>query len=145
MGNAPSTLTVLPIRTVMMAGMPMGNISDHKPLVNIAPFGLCRSLANPVVAAATAANHGRLQPMPCIPNTQTPWFPGKPDTLIKGQPALLKSCKCMCLWAGTISITDDGQHGVGCMDVMKQPRISKSPAPFVHKDLPKMTDLSKSQ
>ena len=124
MGSAPSNLTVLPARTVFMAGMPMGNISDHKPLVNIAPFGLCRSLANPVVAAATAANHGHLRPMPCIPNTQTPWFPGKIDTFIKGQPALLKTCKCACVWAGMISITDDGQHRVGCMDVIKQMRDS---------------------
>ena len=125
-----------------MAGMPMGNISDHKPLLNIAPFGMCRSLVNPVVAAATAANLGRLQPMPCIPNTPMPWIPGKPDTLIKGQPALLKSCTCPCMWAGIISITDDGQHGVGCTDVIKQPRVTQSPTAFAHKELPKMTDLS---
>ena len=120
MGSAPSMLTILPDRTVFLAGMPMGNISDYKPLVNIAPFGLCRSLANPVVAAATAANHGRLQPMPCIPNTVAPWFVGKMDSLIKGQPALLKSCKCACLWAGMISLTDNGQHGEGAQGVNVQ-------------------------
>lgn len=117
MGSAPSALTVLPNRTVLLAGMPMGNISDFKPLVNIAPFGLCRSLANPVVASATAANYGRLQPMPCIPNTMTPWFVGKMDTLIKGQPALLLSCKCTCAWAGIISFKDSGQHGQGAQGV----------------------------
>lgn len=120
-GSAASTLTVLPIRTVHLAGQPMANISDHVPMVNIAPFGMCKSLANPTVAAATAANYGRLQPMPCIPNTPSPWLPGKPDTLIQGQPALLKSCKCPCMWAGIISITDNGQHGTSCMDVMKEP------------------------
>ena len=124
----------------MMAGMPMGNISDFKPLINIAPFGLCQSLANPVVASATAANLGRLQPMPCIPNTTMPWFPGKPDTLVKGQPALLKSCKCVCMWAGMITITDDGQHGVGAQDVVKQPKQSMSPTAYQRKDPPKMND-----
>lgn len=109
MGSAPSMLTVLPTRTIMLAGKPQANISDHKSIVNIAPFGLCKSLANPTVAAATAANLGRLQPMPCIPNTVTPWMPGKPDVLLKGQPALLNTCKLQCLWAGTISLTTNGQ------------------------------------
>lgn len=124
MGMTPSVLTVLPDRTVLMAGMPMANISDFKPLVNIAPFGLCRSLANPVVAAATAANFGALQPMPCIPNTVMPWFPGKPNTLVNGQPALVTSCKCACMWAGMISIIDNGQTGVGTQYVNKTPSDS---------------------
>lgn len=93
----------------MLAGKPQANISDHQPMVNIAPFGLCRSLANPTVAAATAANLGRLQPMPCIPNTVAPWMPGKPDVLLKGQPALLDNCKLQCMWAGTISLVSNGQ------------------------------------
>ena len=109
MGSAPAALTVLPIRTIFLAGKPKANISDHQPMVNIAPFGLCRSLANPTVAAATAANLGRLQPMPCVPNTPSPWMGGKMDVIEKGQPALLNTCKLQCLWAGTIELITNGQ------------------------------------
>lgn len=109
MGSAPSALTVLPVRTIMLAGQPQANISDFKPMVNIAPFGLCRSLANPTVAAATASHLGVLTPMPCIPNTVAPWIGGKTDVFLKGEPALLNNCKLQCMWAGTIELTTNGQ------------------------------------
>ncbi len=109
MGSSQSSLIVLPTRTIMLHGSYMGNIMDFKPMVNITPFGMCRSLANPVVAAATAANLGRLQPMPCIPNTVSPWMNGKTDVILKGQPAMLNNCKLMCMWAGNISLCDSGQ------------------------------------
>ena len=73
MGMAPSSLVVLPINRVMTDQVPDANIMDHIPLTNIMPFGMCQSLANPTVAAATAAALGVLTPMPCIPNTPAPW------------------------------------------------------------------------
>jgi hypothetical protein len=120
MGTSPANLTVLPIRTVNLTGPPMANISDHKSMVNLAPFGLCRSLGFPPTASATAAAHGHLTPMPCMHNTPAPWMGGKMDYLIKGQPALLKSCKCQCMWGGTISLVTDGQVGEGVQYVTKK-------------------------
>lgn len=120
MGTSPAKLTVLPTRTVYLAGQPQANISDHKSMVNLAPFGLCRSLAFPPTASATAAALGTLTPMPCMHNTPAPWFVGKMDDLIKGQPALLKSCKCQCMWGGTISLITDGQVGEGVQYVQKK-------------------------
>lgn len=120
MGTSPANLTVLPVRTVNLTGPPMANISDHKSMVNLAPFGLCRSLGFPATASATAAAHGHLTPMPCMHNTPTPWMGGKMDYLIKGQPALLKSCKCQCMWGGTISLVTDGQVGEGVQYVQKK-------------------------
>lgn len=111
MGDSPSTLMVLPDRMVQLDGQYMANIMDIKPMMNIKPFGQCKSLANPTVAAATAANMGRLQPMPCVPNTTMPWMQGETGVLIKGQPALLNNCKLQCMWAGMIELTDDGQNG----------------------------------
>ncbi len=107
-GAAPSTLMVLPTNHVL-ENMPAANIMDNKPLLNIMPFGVCMSLANPTVAAATAAALGVLTPMPCIPNTVAPWVVGKPTVLIGNMPALNNDSKLMCCWGGCISINFAGQ------------------------------------
>ena len=109
MGLAPSVLTVLPTNKVMTSNVPAANIMDHKPMVNIMPFGMCKSPANPVVAAATAAALGTLTPMPCIPNTPAPWVPGAPTVLLANFPALNNTSKLMCIWAGVIEVSDAGQ------------------------------------
>jgi hypothetical protein len=106
-GAAPSSLVVLPTSMTNAENKPAANIMDFAPLVNIMPFGTCTSMANPMVAAATAAAMGVLTPMPCIPVT-TPWVPGSPTVLLGGMPALNNSSKCMCSWAGAISITNAG-------------------------------------
>ena len=108
MGMAPSSLIPTP-KTVMTSNMVAANILDHIPIVNIPPFGMCQSPANPVVAAATAAALGVLTPMPCVPATPAPWAPGAPTVLVTGAPALNDSSKLMCLWAGVISINMAGQ------------------------------------
>lgn len=108
-GVAPSTLTVLPAPGVMCSEMPAATIMDFAPMENIASFGMCLSLANPQVAAATAAALGVLTPQPCIPATTSPWTPGAAMTTIGGVPALHNACTCMCMWAGVITITSPGQ------------------------------------
>lgn len=110
-GLAPSTLNVLPVNLVT-AGSPAANIMDNKPIVNIPPFGMCNSPANPTVAAATAAALGVLTPMPCIPMIAAPWTPGAPTVMIKNMPALNNTSKCMCNWGGVISINSAGQFTV---------------------------------
>jgi hypothetical protein len=106
-GAAPSSLIVLPTSMTNAESAPAANIMDFAPMVNILPFGTCTSIANPMVVAATAAAMGVLTPMPCIPVT-TPWVPGSPTVLIGGMPALNNSSKCMCSWAGEVSITNAG-------------------------------------
>jgi hypothetical protein len=82
---------------------------DHIPMTNIMPFGMCQSPSNPAVAAATAAAMGALTPMPCIPNTPAPWTPGAATVLIKSMPALNDSSQLMCIWGGTITVSNPGQ------------------------------------
>lgn len=120
MGTSQAKLTVLQSRTVFLTGQPMANISDHLSMVNLAPFGRCRSLGFPATASATAANHGSLTPMPCMHNTPFPWMGGKNDYIVKGDPALLKSSKCSCMWGGTISIVNDGQTSTGAADLSRE-------------------------
>ncbi len=86
-GAAPAVLNVLPVNRLLTGGMPAANIMDHIPLVNITTFGMCMSLANPTVAAATAAALGVLTPMPCIPATAAPWIPGGAPDPVAGQHA----------------------------------------------------------
>jgi len=107
-GMAPASLIVLPVNRTMAEGPPAANIMDHMPIVNIPTFGMCMSIANPVVAAATAAALGVLTPMPCIPVIPAPWAPGSPTVLIGGMPALNNTSMCMCTWAGVIQITFPG-------------------------------------
>jgi hypothetical protein len=107
-GAAPSTFNATP-KMVMTGNMPAGNIMDNVPMMNIPPFGVCMSLANPQVAAATAAAMGVLTPMPCIPVIPAPWAPGAPTVLVANMPALDNTCKLMCAWAGVIQFTMPGQ------------------------------------
>ncbi|HIW32421.1 MAG TPA: DUF4280 domain-containing protein [Candidatus Paenibacillus intestinavium] len=110
-GMAPSIFLSLPINRVTTT-LPFANILDNKPMVNILPFAMCSSLANPTVAAATAAALGVLTPMPCVPVTVAPWAPGSPTVMIANMPALNNSSKCMCSFGGVISINAPGQFTV---------------------------------
>ncbi len=101
-GMAPSSLVVLPTNKVMTNMVPDANIMDHIPMTNIMPFGMCQSLANPTVAAATTAALGVLTPMPCIPATPAPWVAGAPTVLLGNFPTLDNVSQLMC--TGVVSL-----------------------------------------
>jgi hypothetical protein len=109
MGLAPSTMAVLPMKRVLGSNMPVATVTDIVPFVNIPPFGLCTSLMNPIVAAATAAALGALTPMPCTPTIVAPWSPGAPTVVAGGIPALTNTSMCNCAYAGVITIISPGQ------------------------------------
>ncbi len=110
-GAAPGVLMVLPVNRVLTA-VPDANIMDNKPMMNIMPFCMCQSMANPMVAAATASALGALTPMPCIPVTVAPWVVGAPTVLLANMPTLNNSSKLMCMWGGVIAINAPGQSTV---------------------------------
>lgn len=107
-GVAPSSLNFLPTPKVMIESRPAGTIMDNIPMVNVMPFGMCTSLSNPTVAAATSAALGVLTPMPCVPTIAGPWKPGATKTMIGGKPALDGACTCNCAFGGMISMTMPG-------------------------------------
>ena len=106
MGTLPTTLAVAP--TGVSATAPIATVMDFAP-ANVPPFGMCLSLANPAVAAATSAASGVLTPQPCTPALASPWAPGSLTAAQGGAPCLLATSKCACTFAGVISITTPGQ------------------------------------
>lgn len=101
-GVAPSNAMALPVNKVMK-GVPLANIMDNKPFVNVLPFGMCISPSNPAVAAALGA------PMPCTPMTAAPWAPGHSKGLIGNMPALDQSSMCTCSYGGVITLVNPTQ------------------------------------
>ena len=112
MGQAPSQLTVLPTNAVSGDSNPAANVQDMQPNVNIMPFGMCISMSNPQVAAATSAAMGVLTPQPCVPMTTAPWQPGSTSVTIAGQAAVSDSCQLVCQWGGQIQVTSAGQTDI---------------------------------
>ena len=111
-GATPSSLVILPSERVNASTLPAATIMDFTPMSKIMPFGMCSSMANPQVAAATSAAMGVLTPQPCIPNTVAPWVPGSPTVTIGKKPALTSTSTCNCLWGGVITIINPGQTTV---------------------------------
>lgn len=97
MGLAPCPLRVLPPTRD-------ANVLDSTPMLNVGPFGMCQSPANPVVMGATAASHGVLTPMPCVPGSVSAWIPGDPLTLVENVPALTRESQLICSHGGVIRI-----------------------------------------
>lgn len=107
-GAAPSVFQATP-RPVSSSYMTVGVITDNAPGLNIKPFGMCSSIANPAVASATSAALGVLTPQPCVPATPAPWVPGSPTVQVGFVPALNDNCMLNCIWGGVIKFTTPGQ------------------------------------
>jgi hypothetical protein len=107
-GTTPSTFaaTGVEVSATAVAGV----VSDVAPS-NVPPFGMCTSLANPQVAAATSAAMGALTPQPCMP-VLSPWTPGSAEVTIGGVAALDDSSQCSCSWAGVVTVASAGQTSV---------------------------------
>lgn len=107
-GVAPASLTVLPVAQAGVDEQPIATVNDFQPMVNILPFGMCRTQANPQVAAASAAASGVLTPQPCIPVTTAPWGPGAGISSLHDVKLLTDDSTCKCAWAGTIKVNAAG-------------------------------------
>ena len=102
-GTMPSVLLVGDEHDWVIENENTANVGDHVPITNIVPFGLCKSMANPAVAAAQGT------PQPCIPITPMEWSPGEKSVILDKHKALHDQSICPCVWKGIIAITDAGQ------------------------------------
>lgn len=105
-GTSPGKLSIVPVDMASAGDAMTATVADCVPFVNIPTFGMCKTQANPQVAAATSAAQGALTPMPCVPVITGPWSPGSDVVTVGTQKALTKGSTCSCAWTGTIEVTD---------------------------------------
>ena len=111
MGTAPGQVNPTNQMSIRVGGKPVASIADAAPMTNVMPCGMCTSMANPTVAAATAAAMGVLTPQPCIPSPAGVW--NCPGTVrVGGKPVLTNNATLICVYGGTISIQNPGQTTV---------------------------------
>jgi hypothetical protein len=102
MGLAPTPFNADPLPGVPVEnGMQAATIMQFTMGKNIAPFGTCKSPANPTTAALTAAASGALTPGPCTPMGM-PWAPPSVTTSYNGIPLATIDSKCACAYGGMI-------------------------------------------
>lgn len=106
-GTAPGSLTI-PASIATSDERATATILDHTPIANVSSFGLCNSLANPQVAAATAAAQGTLTLQPCVPVIPAPWTPGAAIVTVDDVPVVTDGCTCVCNWTGVIEVVTPG-------------------------------------
>lgn len=111
MGLGIGMFTATSQMVCLAGGKPMGTIRDTGPLINVGTCGMCTSLLNPTVSAATAAALGVLTPQPCIPSPVGVWLPGS-QTMAGNTPCITIESKLTCAYGGSIGITAPGQTKV---------------------------------
>jgi hypothetical protein len=109
-GTNPSSLVLAP-RPYTADGLMLAHVEDNVPLANVQPFGMCTTMANPAVAAATAAAQGVLTPQPCVPMLPMPWNGGSkylsqnvPPT--RSLPVLTNQSTLDCAYTGRIQVIE---------------------------------------
>lgn len=113
-GLTPSAFIALdlPGKPVIMGALAAATMMEIAPIENILPFGMCSSLANPEVAAATAAALGVLTPMPCVPVVPDPWDPPSAILTYADLPLATIESKCLCAWGGEIAVDAPAEFNV---------------------------------
>ncbi len=93
-GSGPvSFLMVLPTLMAMVDGAEVATIDDHRPVVNIIPFGPCSFKGG----------------QPCVPVTPSPWAPGEMTVQFGLRPVLDIRSHLKCELGGLITIQSSGQ------------------------------------
>lgn len=110
-GVAPCPIVVNSQQNGIASNSIVATIFDNTP-ANLSTFGMCTSMANPTVSAATAAALGVLTPQPCTPMLTAPWTMGSSTVLFQNKPALLQNSQLLCMWGGIIQIVQPLQQTV---------------------------------
>lgn len=106
-GSGPGSLSVTSQNSLLVDGKPAATIKDTK-----ASCGMCSSMKNPQVEAATSAAQGILSPQPCAAKMVGSWSVKQKKFLADGIPCLTNDSTARCAYGETISIKDPGQKKV---------------------------------
>ena len=101
-GAAPMPMTVLPTSRVMAGSMPLANMSNMTPFMNVMPFAICSILT------ATALG----VPIPCAPATVAPWTLSAMRVMTGGQPTVAQISMTNCAIGGMVMVNMPGQMQV---------------------------------
>lgn len=108
-GTFPSTLNVSSQTKCIASGKPIATIKDTAFNMNIPAFGMCTSMLNPQVQAATTAALGILTPQPCTLMAAGTWI-CKSHCIVGGTPCLTSEGELVCtLGGGSITVATSGQ------------------------------------
>jgi hypothetical protein len=107
MGTTPATFAA---SGQQVNGRTAAGVVSDIGAASVPTFGMCQSLSNPQVAAASSA--GPLVPQPCLPVIAAPWSPGASSVTLGGVAALDDSSQCACTWGGTITVSSAGQASI---------------------------------
>jgi hypothetical protein len=111
MGTSFSVFNILPKNKVLSSSMPLA-VTTNVDSYSIATFGMCFSLANPAVSAATAQALGILTPVACKPMILASWQGTSNKVFINNYPLLTVGCKLFCAYSGIIEVINAGQFKV---------------------------------
>jgi hypothetical protein len=89
----------------------IATIMDFKPQVNIAPFGMCSSMADPRLRRDSICRTGVLTSA-VYPGAGCAVVAGAATMNLGGIPVLTDPSTCQCTWAGQISIVTPGQQTI---------------------------------
>ena len=103
MGSAPCKIKVVSNDKLFVENKKVATVNDYK-IPSISGFGMCKSMSNPKVEAATAAANGVLQPQPCEPVINSSWS-GNTKLCAKGIMAITDKSHNKCLYAGNLSVS----------------------------------------
>ena len=98
-GTLPGMIAAGAQKKVLIDGKPVATIMDFNTQC-ITPFGLCTTLTNPAVQAATTL----------VPAGT--WKPTKVTVQAGGSPVLTNECQGTCVYGGCIAVTNPGQSKV---------------------------------
>lgn len=129
-GLMTSILNVVDSTRASIGKNKMAVQSDKVPLVNIPIFGMCTSIVNPAVQAATLAAMGTLTPAAC-PGVKAimGWSPPPSNVLNSTSRYLLQTCTLLCSFGGNIHIVHSGQGVVNPVAVPCKPEESNYELP----------------
>lgn len=91
-------------------GQPVVCSTDIIPMLNVMNFTMCKSTANPQVAAIIASSQGSTKEFACVPVPSGEWADPSELLTIGGSAAITEKSTLKCAWQGTIKIEDPGQE-----------------------------------